>query len=83
MEFPRFDGQDIFSWLYWCEKIFQLDLTPEAEKVKMASHYLDDKTYFQWHCALKRRLQGRIPKWDEYANMLLIGPNFMCLSMCN
>ena len=52
MRFPQFDGQDIFSWLYWCERFFELDQTPEAEKVKMVSLYLDDKTYFQWHCAL-------------------------------
>ena len=70
MEFPRFDGQDIFSWLYWCEKFFQHDLTLEAEKVKMASHYLDDETYFQWHCTLNKRLQGCLPNWKEYIIML-------------
>ncbi|KAK4253307.1 hypothetical protein QN277_010630 [Acacia crassicarpa] len=77
MEFPRYSGDDILTWLLKCERFFELDDTPEESKVKMASLNLDDKT-FQWHRALERRLRNRLPSWDEYAVLLQdnFGPAF-------
>ncbi|KAK4253839.1 hypothetical protein QN277_010462 [Acacia crassicarpa] len=73
MEFPKYVGDDILTWLLKCERFFELDDTPEESKVKMASLHLDDKT-FQWHRALERRLRNRLPSWDEYA--VLFQDNF-------
>ena len=70
MEFPQFDGQDILSWLFWCDRFFEIHQTPEEQKVKLASTYLDNKTFYQWHCSLKRRLHGCLPIWEEYIGML-------------
>lgn len=41
-----------------CEQYFQIDATPEAWKVMMASTHLDEKA--QWHQALMCARRGRV-----------------------
>lgn len=48
LEFPKFDGTGLRNWLYQCEQFFEVDETPEASKMKLASCRLGGKA-LQWH----------------------------------
>ena len=51
MEFPKFQCEDIESWILKCDSYFALDNTPEDRKITMASIQLDEMAYL-WHSAL-------------------------------
>lgn len=52
MDLPKFTKDDVVGWLSKCESYFDLDKTPEENKVVMASLTLDEIGY-QWFDGLK------------------------------
>ncbi|KAG8391132.1 hypothetical protein BUALT_Bualt01G0156100 [Buddleja alternifolia] len=70
VEFPHFNGEDLGGWLYKCEQFFEVDETPSATKVKLASVHLEGKA-LPWHqMYMKERLTREIPNWEEYVKAL-------------
>ncbi|KAG8363657.1 hypothetical protein BUALT_Bualt19G0045300 [Buddleja alternifolia] len=70
VEFPHFNGEDLRGWLYKCEQFFEVDETPSAAKVKLASVHLEGKA-LQWHqMYMKGRLTREIPNWEKYVRAL-------------
>lgn len=65
LEFSKFDGTILRDWLYQCEHFFEVDETPEASKIKLASCRLGGKT-LQWHQVfMKTRLSREWPSWEN------------------
>lgn len=48
VEFPRFNGDDVESWLLRCDHFFQVDETPDNMKLKYAIIHLEGDA-MQWH----------------------------------
>ncbi|KAJ0847270.1 hypothetical protein HanRHA438_Chr15g0734311 [Helianthus annuus] len=44
IEFPRFKGDELTSWLFKGEEFFQLDRVTNATKVRLAAIHFEDKT---------------------------------------
>lgn len=59
MEFPRFTKDDVLGWISKCEAYFELDRTPVANRVTMASMALDEMGYV-WFDGLKKSNDGPI-----------------------
>lgn len=53
MDLPRFTSEDVQGWIAKCDGYFELDRTPEAHKVTMASMALDELGYL-WFESFKR-----------------------------
>ncbi|KAM0057105.1 hypothetical protein Hdeb2414_s0005g00154321 [Helianthus debilis subsp. tardiflorus] len=43
IEFPRFKGDDLTSWLFKVEQFFQLDRVSDATKVRLAAIHFVEK----------------------------------------
>lgn len=69
MEFPRYDGKNIHSWILKCERYFRLENTPEEVKVDTTAVNLDDDS-FEWQLAVECRWGEDRPTWPEYAELL-------------
>lgn len=41
IKFPQFSGSNVKDWIYKVEKVFEVDHTPEAYKVTVASMHLE------------------------------------------
>lgn len=65
VEFPKFWGDDLKSWLYKCEQFFMLDNVGDEARVKLAAIHLEGKA-LQWHQAYLRQRENAIPTWTEY-----------------
>lgn len=52
MDLPWFTRDDVAGWVSKCESYFELDKTPEENKVTMASLVLDESSY-QWFDGFK------------------------------
>eukprot|EP00252_Welwitschia_mirabilis_P002413 TRINITY_DN1235_c2_g1_i1.p1 TRINITY_DN1235_c2_g1~~TRINITY_DN1235_c2_g1_i1.p1 ORF type:complete len:211 (+),score=26.64 TRINITY_DN1235_c2_g1_i1:150-782(+) len=74
LEFPRFNGEDPDGWIYRGEQFFRFNLTPEPQKVPLASFHLE-KEALQWYQWLEK-YQGVI-SWKEFVEGLCtrFGPN--------
>lgn len=72
LEFPRFSGTDVKTWLYKCEQIFELENTDEDRKVQLASIHFDDIAAY-WHEALQFAAGGGriLADWACYKQELL------------
>lgn len=47
LDFRRFSGVDMESWIFQCEHYFEVDITPEDAKLKVVVIHLDGEA-FQW-----------------------------------
>lgn len=64
MEFPRFQRADVLGWILKRERYFQIDETPNAWKVKMASIHLDEKAS-KWDHPFKHTGIGQTTSWTN------------------
>ncbi|GKD49396.1 RNA-directed DNA polymerase like protein, partial [Tanacetum coccineum] len=48
VEFPRFQEDDVRGWVFRCDQFFNIDNTPNDEKVKIVYVHLSDKALI-WH----------------------------------
>ncbi|GKB30272.1 hypothetical protein Tco_0869673 [Tanacetum coccineum] len=48
VEFPRFQEDDVRGWVFRCDQFFNIDNTPNDEKVKIVYVHLSDKALL-WH----------------------------------
>lgn len=63
LEFPRFNGDGLYDWLYRCDKYFELYDTPDSMKIKIASIHLEGRA-LQWHQNyLRCKVNGDVMLW--------------------
>ncbi|PHT36526.1 hypothetical protein CQW23_24226 [Capsicum baccatum] len=66
LEFPRFSGQDLRTWLYKVDQFFSMDEVPFEQRVKVASIHFDGEA-IAWHGAYMRCRNSVVdPTWTEY-----------------
>ncbi|XP_057417585.1 uncharacterized protein LOC130711837 [Lotus japonicus] len=70
LDFPKFNREDVDSWLAKCERFFALDSTPEDDRVAVASIALDESS-FRWFQSLEQSTVGRLA-WKEFATAVKI-----------
>uniref|UniRef100_A0A6N2MPH0 Ty3 transposon capsid-like protein domain-containing protein n=1 Tax=Salix viminalis TaxID=40686 RepID=A0A6N2MPH0_SALVM len=61
--------EEIHKWLYKCNQYFDLEEIPEADKLKLASYYLDGMALY-WHQNYTMNLKGQEVTWTEYVEAL-------------
>jgi len=66
MEFLRFSGEDLRSWLFKIEQFFSMESVTDEEKVSVAALQLEGEA-IQWHLSFMRYRQYLQPAtWTEY-----------------
>ncbi|KAH0683132.1 hypothetical protein KY290_021721 [Solanum tuberosum] len=71
IEFPRFNGTNLRSWIYKVDQFFSLDEIPLNQKVRVASLHFDGLA-IEWHLAfIKSRQHLPYPTWDKYLYALM------------
>lgn len=73
IEFPRFNGVDLRSWIYKVDQFFSLDEIPPNQKVRVASLHFDGLA-IEWHLCIayiRSRQHLPHPTWDEYMFALM------------
>lgn len=66
LDFPRFSGSDLRTWLYKVDQFFAMDEVPPDQRVRVASINLDGEA-IAWHRSyLKARNSATDPSWSEY-----------------
>lgn len=65
VEFPKFDGNDLKSWLYKCNQFFELDHVSDSHRVKLAAIHMEGKALL-WHQTYMKRLKNITPTWARY-----------------
>ena len=68
-DFPIFEGEEVHKWLFKCNQYFDLEEIPEADKLRLASYYLDGMALY-WHQNYTRNLEGQEVTWAEYVDAL-------------
>lgn len=70
LEFPSFDGNMVHEWLFKCDRFFELDDTPDEQKVDIASMYLSGLA-LEWHYAFVKNMRLQSPvRWEEYVEAM-------------
>jgi hypothetical protein len=69
IEFPRFNGDDVKSWLFRCKHFFKIDDVQENMKVELAAMHLSDKALV-WHEQFLKKHGDGCP-WEMYAEQAL------------
>jgi len=71
MEFLRFSGEDLRSWLFRIEQFFSIDNISMEERIGIASLQFDGEVV-QWHLSfMKYRQYLQPPTWSEYVMALV------------
>ncbi|XP_019224822.1 PREDICTED: uncharacterized protein LOC109206457 [Nicotiana attenuata] len=66
MEFLRFNGEDLRSWLFKIEQFFSMEKVDTEERVEVAALQLEGEA-IQWHLSFMRYRQYLQPAtWNEY-----------------
>ena len=65
VDFPKFDGTELRSWLYRCNQFFQLDEVTDSQKVRLAAIHLEAKALL-WHQTYMQRRNQVLPSWTQY-----------------
>lgn len=65
VDFPKFDGVDLKSWLYKCVQFFDLDGVQDPDRVKLAVIHLEGKALL-WHKTYIKRHDNALPSWNQY-----------------
>lgn len=69
IEFPRFNGDDVKSWLFRCKHFFKIDEVQEEMKVELAAMHLSDRALV-WHQQFLKKYGDGCP-WEFYAEQVL------------
>ena len=69
IEFPRFNGDDVKSWLFRCKHFFKIDDVQENMKVELAAMHLSDRALV-WHEQFLKKYGDGCP-WEMYAEQAL------------
>lgn len=69
LDFPKFFGDEPESWIYKCEKFFELNSIEEPQKLRLASLHLEDKAmnWFRWY-----EKSHPLRTWQEFSRVLLL-----------
>ncbi|KAF3667065.1 hypothetical protein FXO38_08796 [Capsicum annuum] len=71
LDFLKFSGEDLRSWLFKVEQFFNMENVPMDERVNVASVQFEGEA-IQWHLAfMKYRQYLHPPTWSEYAMTLV------------
>ena len=71
IDFPRFDGTELRSWLYKCNQFFQLDDVKDPQRVRLAAIHLEGKALL-WHQTYIKRCHNIAPPWDKYVEDITV-----------
>lgn len=63
IEFPKFNGDDLKSWLYKCNQYFELDNVTGPQRVKLAAIHLEGRALL-WHQNYAK--SKSIVSWSQY-----------------
>lgn len=69
VDFPKFGGDNLRSWLYKVEQFFLLDHTPDFTKTQLASVYLEDRAQQWYYTYVQQRSDVEIG-WDDFVAAL-------------
>nr|GEV56506.1 hypothetical protein [Tanacetum cinerariifolium] len=65
IEFPKFEGDDVLSWLYRVNKFYEMDhIDDDAQKIRLVSMHMFRKA-LNWHKHFMTK-HGAIMTWDLY-----------------
>lgn len=71
MEFLRFNGEDLRSWLFKIEQFFSMENVLAEEKIRVAALQLEGEA-IQWHLSFMRYRQYLHPAtWNDYVMALV------------
>ncbi|KAM3396326.1 hypothetical protein P3S68_005332 [Capsicum galapagoense] len=71
LDFPRFSGEDVSSWLFRVEQFFEFEEIAVDKKVGLTAIHLEGEA-IQWHQSfMKYRQYIQPPSWNEYAVALV------------
>uniref|UniRef100_A0A803MT80 Integrase catalytic domain-containing protein n=1 Tax=Chenopodium quinoa TaxID=63459 RepID=A0A803MT80_CHEQI len=70
VEFPKFNGLDLKSWIFKCKKFFNLDSVKDPDRVKRAAIHLEDKALL-WHQTYIQRKNHILPIWEDYVKDII------------
>ncbi|XP_060178356.1 uncharacterized protein LOC132608338 [Lycium barbarum] len=66
IEFPRFSGEDLRTWLYKVEQFFSVEDISIHQRLKLVAIHFDGDA-LQWHQGyMKARAHLPLPTWEEY-----------------
>jgi hypothetical protein len=67
LEVPKFDGQDAMGWIFKINQFFEYQGTTEADRIKVASFYMEGPTlsWYQW-----MHSNGLITSWNGFLQAL-------------
>lgn len=71
VEFPRFEGTDLRSWLYKCNQFFQLDDIEDAQRVRLAAIHLEGRALL-WHQNYMKKCKNILPTWAKYTEEITL-----------
>lgn len=64
LHFPKYDGaKDPLGWLHKCDQFFRSQGTPEDQKVRTASFYMEGASQ-QWYYRLEKNTG--VPSWARF-----------------
>ncbi|KAM3327999.1 hypothetical protein P3S68_033461 [Capsicum galapagoense] len=71
LDFPRFSGEDVCSWLFRLEQFFEFEEIAVDQKLGMTTIHLEGEA-IQWHQSFMRYRQYiQPPSWNEYVVTLV------------
>ncbi|XP_019257786.1 PREDICTED: uncharacterized protein LOC109236005 [Nicotiana attenuata] len=66
VDFPKFNGEDLRTWLYKVEQFFSEEEVTIQQKMKLVSMHFEGDA-LQWHLGyMKSRGHMPLPTWEEY-----------------
>ncbi|KAJ7979024.1 Retrotransposon gag protein [Quillaja saponaria] len=65
VDLPKFEGDNFQDWLYQIEQFFEVDMTPEHAKVRLAAINMEGRA-LQWHRAYIAAIPGGVVLWRHY-----------------
>lgn len=71
VEFPKFDGTDLRSWIYKCNQFFQLDEIVDPQKVRLDAIHLEGKALL-WHQSFMQRCNHIILTCSKYTEDITV-----------
>lgn len=69
LDFPKFFGEEPESWIYKCEKFFELNAIDDSQKLRLASLHLEEKAmnWYRWY-----EKSHTLRTWVEFSRVLLL-----------
>ncbi|KAH7692048.1 Retrotransposon gag domain-containing protein [Dioscorea alata] len=70
LEFPKFNADHLYDWLFKCKQFFEFDETPGGIKVKIASLHLEGASLQWYQHYMRNKGEENSPNWEEYVTQL-------------